>query len=82
MGLLDKVKGLAKGGAGDKVRKLAEDNADKITSAVDKATDVIDAKTKGKYTDKLDKVDDAARKALDKTDDEFDGGPTDGKPPA
>ena len=46
----------------DKAKKLAEDNKDKIADGVDKATDVVDDKTGGKYTDQLDKVDDAAAK--------------------
>ncbi len=49
-----------------KIQKLAEDNADKIADGVDKATNAIDKKTGGKYTDKLNKVDDAVEKALDK----------------
>jgi hypothetical protein len=49
-----------------KAKDLAEKNGDKIASAVNKATDVVDKKTKGKYSDKLEKLDEAARK-LDKT---------------
>ena len=45
---------------------LADKHGDKVAKAVDKATDVVDKKTKGKYSDKLDKVDDMAKK-LDKT---------------
>ncbi len=44
----------------DKAKKLADDNKDKIAEGVDKATDVADDKTGGKYTEHLDKVDDAA----------------------
>lgn len=46
----------------DKAKQLAEKNAAKIASGVDKATDAVDKKTGGKYTDKLKKVDDAAKK--------------------
>ena len=46
----------------DKAKKLAEDNKDKIADGVDKATDVADDKTGGKYSEHLDKVDDAAEK--------------------
>lgn len=46
----------------DKAKQLAEKNAAKIVSGVDKATDAVDKKTGGKYTDKLKKVDDAAKK--------------------
>jgi len=45
-----------------KVKMLAEKNKDKVADGVDKATDAIDSKTGGKYTDKLQKVDDAAAK--------------------
>jgi hypothetical protein len=47
-------------------KKLLDENGDKVASAVDKATDLVDDKTKGKYHDKLEQVDDAAEK-LDKT---------------
>ena len=50
MGLMDKAKG------------LLNQNKDKVAEGVDKATDVVDDKTGGKYTDQLDKVDDAAAK--------------------
>jgi hypothetical protein len=45
-----------------KAKELADKHGDKIASAVDKTTDKIDEKTKGKYTDKLKKVDDLAAK--------------------
>lgn len=45
-----------------KAKALAEKNKDKIASGVDKATDAIDKKTGGKHTDKLKKIDDAAKK--------------------
>lgn len=50
----------------DKVKKTLSGNADKVAEGVDKATDVVDDKTGGKYTDKLDKVDEKAAEALDK----------------
>jgi len=50
----------------DKAKKLAEGNADKIADGVDKATDVVDDKTGGKFGDHLEKVDDAAEKIADK----------------
>ena len=55
MGLVDKVKG------------LLSKNADKVDTAIDKAGDVVDQKTQGKYADKIDKVQEAAKKAVDKT---------------
>ena len=52
----------------DKVKDLLSKNADKVETAIDKAGDVVDEKTQGKYADKVDKVQDAAKKAVDKTD--------------
>lgn len=45
-----------------KAKALAEKNKEKIASSVNKATDAIDKKTGGKHTDKLKKIDDAAKK--------------------
>ena len=45
---------------------LVDKHGDKVAKAVDKATDAVDTKTKGKYKDQLGKVDAAAQK-LDKT---------------
>ena len=44
MGFLDKVKG------------LVSKNADKVETAIDKAGDIVDQKTQGKYTSQVDKV--------------------------
>ena len=46
----------------DKAKDMALKNKEKISSSVTKATDTIDKKTGGKYTDHLKKVDDAAKK--------------------
>jgi MT0933-like antitoxin protein len=51
----------------DKVKNLLSKNADKVDTAIDKAGDIVDQKTQGKYTDKVDKVQDAAKKAVDKS---------------
>ncbi|NIL76671.1 MULTISPECIES: antitoxin [Rhodococcus] len=59
MGFADNLKGLV-----DKGKKAAAENSDKIESAVDKAGDFIDNKTGGKYSDKVDKVQEAAKKAI------------------
>ncbi|MDZ7674346.1 MAG: antitoxin [Acidimicrobiales bacterium] len=40
-----------------KAKQVAESNAGKIAENVNKATGFVDEKTKGRYTDKLDKVD-------------------------
>jgi hypothetical protein len=50
----------------DKVKDLLSKNADKVDTAIDKAGDIVDSKTQGKYTDTVDKVQEAAKKAIDK----------------
>lgn len=55
-------------GALDKLKGIVDKSGDKIAAGVDKATDVINDKTGGKYEDKLEKLDEAAKK-LDKSDD-------------
>ena len=55
MGFLDKVKG------------LVAQNADKVDTVIDKAADIVDKKTQGKYTSHVDKAQQAAKKAVDKT---------------
>ena len=64
-----------------KAKDLADKQGDKISGAVDKATDLVDKKTKGKYTDKLDKVDGLAAK-LDKTKKQPDAAEPADDPPA
>jgi len=56
MGLLDKVKDMLGG------------NKDKVVDGVDKATDVIDEKTGGEHTEKLDKVDEVVADQVEKLD--------------
>ena len=50
----------------DKAKDLLSKNADKVDTAIDKAADIVDSKTQGKYADKVDKVQEAAKKAVDK----------------
>jgi hypothetical protein len=50
----------------DKVKDLLARNADKVDTAINKAGDIADQKTQGKYTSTVDKVQDAAKKAVDK----------------
>jgi uncharacterized protein YjbJ (UPF0337 family) len=50
----------------DKAKSLLAQNADKVEQAIDKAGDIVDDKTGGKYKDAVDKVQDAAKKAVDK----------------
>ena len=59
MGFADNLKGMV-----DKGKNLAAENADKIDDVVEKAGDLIDNKTGGKYADKIDKVQEAAKKAI------------------
>lgn len=40
----------------DRAKKLIDENDEKIDQAVEKAGDLIDDKTKGKYSDKIDKA--------------------------
>ena len=58
MGFLDK--------ALDKTKEVLSENADKVGQAIDKAGDIIDQKTQGKYSSTVDKVQDAAKTALEK----------------
>ena len=58
MGLLDKVKGLLGG------------NADKVKEGLDKAGDMVDEKTGGKFTDKIEM---AEEKIGDVIDDQAEG---------
>jgi hypothetical protein len=48
----------------DKVKDLLSKNKDKVDRAIDKAGDIADQKTQGKYSDKVDKVQEAAKKAV------------------
>jgi MT0933-like antitoxin protein len=48
------------------VKDLLSKNADKVDTAIDKAGDVVDDKTQGKYKDTVDKVQEEAKRALDK----------------
>jgi len=47
----------------DKVKDLVSKNADKVDTAIEKAGDIVDKKTQGKYAGAVDKVQDAAKKA-------------------
>ncbi|MFE3442405.1 antitoxin [Nocardia sp. NPDC059180] len=59
MSLMDTLKGLV-----GKGQDAAAKNADKINQAIDKGGDFIDQKTKGKYSDKIEKGKEAAKKAV------------------
>lgn len=48
----------------DSIKDFAEKNPDKVDMAVDKVGDLIDAKTDGKFADKVDKAQDIAKGKL------------------
>ncbi|MGI5168375.1 antitoxin [Spirillospora sp. CA-253888] len=52
----------------DKVKEMLGQNAGKAKQAVDKAGDVIDQRTGGKYADKVDMAQEKARRYLDEND--------------
>ena len=60
MGILDKAKEMMG----------KDDNADKAKTGVDKAADMADDKTGGKYSDKIDSGADAAKSQLDNMDED------------
>ena len=53
MGLLDKIKAMLGG------------NADKVKDGIDKAGDIIDDKTGGKFTDKIEMAEDKISEVID-----------------
>ena len=48
----------------DKAKDLLAQNADKVGTVIDKAGDIVDSKTDGKYAGAIDKVQEAAKNAL------------------
>ncbi|MCK0172709.1 MULTISPECIES: antitoxin [Mycobacteriaceae] len=50
----------------DKVKNWVSKNPDKAGQAIEKAGDFFDQKTQGKYTDKVNKAQSAARSYVDK----------------
>jgi len=64
-----------------KAKGLVDKRGDKIAAGIDKATDFVDEKSKGKYHDKLEKVDEMAQK-LDKTQKPDPAGPASEDSPA
>ncbi|BBZ08946.1 hypothetical protein MDOR_31150 [Mycolicibacterium doricum] len=52
----------------DKVKNWVSKNPDKAGSAIEKAGDLFDQKTKGKYADKVNKAQGAAQNYVDKSD--------------
>jgi hypothetical protein len=73
MGIFDKAKD-ALGDVTEKAEGLRENVGHVVENVVDKAADAADQATKGKYSDKIDKV----RELADKIDGESDDEPTAG----
>jgi hypothetical protein len=74
MGILDRLKGQASG-IKQKATEVVDKNSDKIHAGIDKAGDFVDKKTKGKYSEKIEKAKGAAEKGLDKLDNKSDDFP-------
>jgi len=70
MSVVDKLKGIFGKGKtavadnADKIKDKVADNADKIKDGVDKAGGLADKATKGKFSDKIEKGTEAAKKAV------------------
>ncbi|GHJ96084.1 hypothetical protein SNE510_56030 [Streptomyces sp. NE5-10] len=65
MGLLDSLKAKL-GPAKDKVSDLAHQHGDKIDQGLDKAAKMVDEKTKGKYSGKIQSGTGKAKEAIDR----------------
>jgi len=63
--VIEKEEGLTMGFL-DKAKEVLHENAEKVEAAIDKAGDIIDEKTQGKFKETVDKVQDAAKSAVDK----------------
>ncbi len=50
----------------NKAMGLAQKNADKVDTAIDKAGDLVDKKTDGKFAGQVDSIQDAAKNAVRK----------------
>ncbi|KOU71545.1 collagen triple helix repeat-containing protein [Streptomyces sp. MMG1533] len=83
MGLLDNLK-TKLNPAKDKVADLAQHHGDKVQHGLDKAAKVVDKKTKGKYSDRIQSGTGKAKGAMDRLahKDSPDAGGHIGTPPA
>ncbi|MEU5219249.1 antitoxin [Streptomyces sp. NPDC020807] len=79
MGLLDSLKAKIAPAKG-KVADLAQQHGDKIDHGLDKAAKLVDEKTKGKYSDKIQSGTGKAKEALDRIGHKDDGTPGSGAP--
>jgi hypothetical protein len=50
----------------DKVKDLVSKNKGTVDTAIEKAGDIVDSKTQGKYASTVDKVQETAKNAVDK----------------
>lgn len=50
----------------NKIKDLVAKNPGAVNTAIDKAGDIVDAKTKNKYVSQVDKAQEAAKKAVNK----------------
>jgi hypothetical protein len=66
----------------DKVKDLVSKNTDKVDTAIEKAGDIVDQKTQGKYAGAVDKVQEAAKKAAEGTKEQPPQTPPPAAPPA
>ncbi|QIS08672.1 MULTISPECIES: antitoxin [Nocardia] len=48
----------------NKALDLAQQNADKLDVVIEKAGDLVDKQTEGKFADKIETIEEAAKKAL------------------
>ncbi|MGW0615085.1 antitoxin [Streptomyces sp. NPDC002788] len=74
MGLLDNVKAKL-GPAKDRVSDLAQRHEGKIHRGLDKAAQVVDQRTKGKYSDRIRSGTSRAKDAMDRLAHQGDSGP-------
>ncbi|MFG3498158.1 antitoxin [Streptomyces sp. NPDC047928] len=81
MGILDSLK-TKLAPAKDKVSHLAQQHGDKIDHGLDRAAKVVDQKTKGRYSDKIESGTGKAKHALDRIAHKDDGGAPPPAPPA
>ncbi|MGW5424547.1 antitoxin [Streptomyces sp. NPDC003943] len=65
MGLLDSLKARL-GPAKDKVSDLAKEHGDKVEHGLEKAARVVDEKTKGKYSAKIESGTGKAKEAIER----------------
>lgn len=54
----------------DKAKDLAAEHKDKVEEGIDKAADMVDEKTGGKYSDQVDTGAEKAKDLLDKIDED------------